>query len=142
MKTTLPRFTSKPLSAAFAALALSALVPMAAQAQAGTPAKAQAHTYPTAEVVFFVEACVAEHPGPRFEMISKCSCVLDKIASEVPFDDFDSMSTATKAFSIGGERGGYIRDVEIMTDDIKRFRGIQAAAKKGCFIKVEPPAPR
>ncbi|MBA3599121.1 MAG: hypothetical protein H0W40_17360 [Methylibium sp.] len=129
MNITLIRSARTLLPAALAALTLGA--PTAAQAQTGP------HNYPTSDRVFFVEACVAQHPGTRFEMISKCSCVLDKIAAKVPFNEFETMSTATNAFSIGGERGNYIRDVEMLTDEIKRFKEVQAAAKKGCFINVE-----
>lgn len=126
----LPRSARTLLPASLAALTLVALAPTAAQAQAAP------HNYPTADRVLFVEACMAQHPGTRFEMLSKCSCVLDKIAAKVPFTEFETMSTATNAFSIGGERGNYIRDVEMLTDEIKRFKQVQADAKKGCFIDV------
>ena len=53
-----------------------------------------------------------EHPGPQFEMLNKCSCAVDTIARDLPYDDFVTMSTATNANTIGGERGSYIRDVE------------------------------
>jgi hypothetical protein len=39
-----------------------------------------------------------------------------------------------KANSIGGERGGYIRDNEPLQKQIKRYRDMQASAKKQCFI--------
>ena len=70
-------------------------------------------------------------------MVAKCSCVLDKIAAEVSFDDFETMATATNANSIGGERGNAIRDAESMQTQIKRFRTLQTAAKKSCFINVD-----
>jgi hypothetical protein len=101
---------------------------------------AQANDYPTADRVLYVQACMVEHPGTRFEMLSKCSCALDQLASVLPFSDFDTMLTATNAMSIGGERGNTIRDTEVMTDQIKRFRELQIKAKRGCFINV-PDAP-
>ena len=120
--------------------ALRALLPAGAAllvltAFAG-PARA-ANDYPTLDRVVYVEACMAQHPGPRYEMLSKCSCALDKIASEVPFSEFETMSTATNANSIGGERGNEIRDTQVMQDEIKRFRTVQAKAKQSCFIQVE-----
>lgn len=101
---------------------------------------AQANDYPTADRVLYVEACMVQHPGPRFEMLSKCSCALDQMASQVPFSEFDTMQTATNAMSIGGERGNTIRDTEVMTAQIKRFREVQIKAKRSCFINV-PDAP-
>ena len=101
-------------------------------------AQAAKNDYPTTERVLYVHECMRQHPGNHFEMVSKCSCVIDKIADKVPFDDFEDMSTATNANSIGGERGNAIRDVAAMQDEIKRFRTLQAEAKKACFINTEP----
>ena len=102
---------------------------------AQTPA--QAHDYPTAERVVFVQACMRDHPGPHYEMLNKCACTLDTIAKDLPYDDFVDMSTATNANSIGGERGGAIRDVEPMQVLIRKFRQIQTAAMKSCLINLE-----
>jgi hypothetical protein len=116
-------------------LLLSAVAALFAVAASAAPERA--NDYPTLDRVVYVEACMAQHPGPHYEMLSKCSCALDKIASEVPFSDFETMTTATNANSIGGERGGEIRDTQAMQDEIKRFRTLQAKAKQSCFIKVE-----
>jgi hypothetical protein len=123
--TRLPRPARPALWAATALLCAFAQVP------------AQAHDYPTAERVVFVEACMRDHPGPHYEMLNKCSCTLDNIARDLPYDDFVDMSTATNANSIGGERGGAIRDVESMQVLIRKFRQIQIAAKKSCLINLE-----
>lgn len=104
------------------------------------PIAARAYDYPTSERVIYVEACMHDHPGGHYEMLNKCSCVLDTIAREVPYDDYVTMSTATNANSIGGERGSYIRDVEPLQVQIRKFRQLQAQARKSCFIA--PDAPR
>lgn len=118
-----------PLSRAARMLTASALV-LAAPA-------ALANDYPTIERVLYVERCMEQHRGPIFEMRNKCACTIDKLASQVPFAQYETMSTAADAFSIGGERGSYIRDTKVLTDEIKRFRELQTAAKKSCFINVE-----
>jgi hypothetical protein len=100
-------------------------------------APARAYDYPTADRVVFVQACMRDHPGPHYEMLNKCACTLDTIARDLPYDDFVDMSTATNANSIGGERGGAIRDVEPMQVLIRKFRQVQAAAKKSCMINLE-----
>jgi hypothetical protein len=100
-------------------------------------ARALAHDYPTADRVVYVQACMRDHPGPHYEMLNKCSCALDAIARDVPYDDFVDMSTATNANSIGGERGNSIRDVEPLQLMIRKFRQVQTAAKKGCLINLE-----
>lgn len=101
-------------------------------------AQAKGNDYPTAERVLYVEECMRQHPGPHFEMLNKCSCALDRIASEVPLDNFIEMNTASNANSIGGERGNTIRDTEQLQKDIRRYRQLQATAKKSCFIAGEP----
>jgi hypothetical protein len=103
------------------------------------PASVFGYDYPTADRVVYVQACMREHPGGHYEMLNKCSCVLDTIAREVPYDDYVTMSTAANATSIGGERGSYIRDTETLQVQIRKFRELQAGAKKGCFIALETP---
>jgi hypothetical protein len=79
-----------------------------------------------------------DHPGPHYEMVNKCSCVLDKLAQQLSYDDFTSMSTATNANSIGGERGNTIRDTETLQVEIRKYRKLLAEAKSGCFIGIGP----
>jgi hypothetical protein len=102
---------------------------------------AQAHDYPTVERVNYVQGCMREHPGPHYEMVNKCSCVIDRIAKTLPFDDYVTMNTATNANSIGGERGSYIRDVDALQQQIRKYRALQTQAKKSCLINLEG-APR
>ena len=97
-----------------------------------------AHDYPTADRVTYVEDCMQQHPGSKYEMLSKCSCTIDRLARDVPHDDFVNMSTAANATTIGGERGSIIRDTKQLQDQIKRFKTLQTAAKKSCFINTDP----
>jgi hypothetical protein len=99
---------------------------------------ALAYDYPTADRVTYVEECMRQHPGSSYEMLNKCSCVIDRLARDISHDDFVTMSTASNANTIGGERGNTIRDTQAMQDQIKRFRALQSTAKKGCFINSEP----
>lgn len=110
------------------------IVPWIAATLLALPACVQAHDYPTSERVVYVESCMRERPGSHYEMLNKCSCVIDAIAREVPYDDYVTMSTAANANSIGGERGSYIRDVEPLQVQIRKFRQLQAQARKTCLI--------
>jgi hypothetical protein len=98
--------------------------------------ESQTNNYPTNERVIFVQACMRDHPGGHYEMLNKCACAIDAVARELPFEAFTSMSTAANANSIGGERGSYIRDTELLQVDIRKFRALTAQAKKGCFINL------
>lgn len=100
-------------------------------------AAACANDFPTADRVLYVQECMRAHPGPQFEMINKCSCALDTLARDVKYDDYVTMSTIGKAMSIGGERGGAIRDVPSLEPQAKSYRERQAKAEKGCFINSQ-----
>jgi hypothetical protein len=97
-------------------------------------AAALANDFPTVDRVLYVQECLRANPGPNFEMVNKCSCALDALASEVRFDDYVEMTTIVNAVSIGGERGGTLRDNETIKPQIKRFRDLQAKVQKRCFI--------
>ena len=119
-------------------LAACILVATAA-AQAATAAKPAkpapgSNDFPTVDRVLYVQECMRNNPGPTFEMVNKCSCALDRLAGEVRFDDYVSMSTIGNAVSIGGERGGQLRDNESLKPHIARLREIQARVRKACLI--------
>jgi hypothetical protein len=98
---------------------------------------AAANDFPTVDRVLYVQECMRAHPGPQFEMTNKCACALDTLARDVKYDDYVAMSTVAKAMSIGGERGGAIRDAPALEPQAKRYRALQAKAEKSCFIGAE-----
>jgi hypothetical protein len=100
-------------------------------------AAACANDFPTVDRVLYVQECMRAHPGPQFEMANKCSCALDALARDVNYDDYVTMSTISKAISIGGERGGAMRDTPSFEPQAKRYRELQSRAEKGCFINSE-----
>lgn len=100
---------------------------------------ALANDFPTVDRVLYVQECMNGRSGSNFENVNKCSCALDALARELKYDDYVQISTASKANTIGGERGSYIRDTEMLQAQIKRFRELQDKARAGCFLG---PAPR
>lgn len=99
---------------------------------------ALANDFPTVDRVLYVQECMEGRPGPKFELVNKCSCALDALAREIKFEDYVQISTSAKATSIGGERGSYIRDTEMLQAQVKRYRELQAKAKTGCFLGPDP----
>lgn len=98
-------------------------------------AAARDNDFPTVDRVLYVQECMRSHPGGgHYEMVNKCACAQEHLAAEIRFEDYVSMSTAANATTIGGERGGYIRDNESLQDQIKRFRALQTRVKKACFV--------
>jgi len=95
---------------------------------------ALANDYPTSARVIYVQDCMRAHPGPYFEMVNKCSCAIDAFADEVKYDEYTTMQTISNGMSIGGERGGAIRDVAVLQPELKKYRELQQKVTKGCFI--------
>lgn len=120
-----------------AALAAFACALSGAAAAQSAPER---HDYPTLDRVRYVQQCMRDHPGPSYEMTSKCVCVVDALARQLTLDQFEEMSTALNANTIGGERGNNIRDADYLQKEIRQYRELQAKAKRGCFI--DPDAKR
>ncbi len=110
---------------------IAALLALAASA----PLSASAHDYPTVDRIEFVHMCQREYPDkPPHEMLYKCSCVIDKLAVELPYEEFVESSTAFYASSIAGERGQVIRNERVAKALADTFREQLGKARKGCFI--------
>jgi hypothetical protein len=100
-----------------------------------TSARAATNDYPTKDRVEYVLACARDSGIESYESIYKCSCVIDAIAARLSYDEYVEESTDANALSIGGERGEAVRAYEHGKEQAKKFRQIQAEARKGCFLK-------
>lgn len=115
------------------------LLSVLAMSGAATAAPAShINDFPTVDRVLYVQECMRAHPGPQFEMINKCSCSLDALATTVKYNDYVSVNTIIKAMSIGGERGGAVRDVPSYEPQVKHYKELLGKAEKGCFINSDP----
>lgn len=97
-----------------------------------------ANDFPTVDRVLYVQDCMRAHPGAYHEMVSKCSCALDRLAEQVKYEDYVTMSTVVNAMTIGGERGSELRDNETVKPQVTRYRELQAKVQKACFIAPAP----
>jgi hypothetical protein len=101
-------------------------------------APAQANDFPTVDRVLYVQECMKTHPGGYYEMVNKCSCALDRMAEQVKFDDYVTMVTVVNAITIGGERGGELRDNETLKPQVARYRELQTKVQQTCFLNAGP----
>jgi hypothetical protein len=91
--------------------------------------------YPTIERVQFVEFCVREHSDrPRQEMLYKCSCAMDKIIAQMPYEEYVDASTAYFAGQVAGERGVGVRESTVGHTLADRYRAAHRAAMKDCLV--------
>lgn len=96
---------------------------------------AVANDFPTVERVEYVLGCARDAQGSPRENVYKCSCVIDAIAAKMSYDEYVQLSTATNAFSIGGERGEVMRAYTGGKEMAGRYRKIQADARKSCMVR-------
>ena len=91
--------------------------------------------YPTIERVQFVESCVREHPERSHqEMLYKCSCAMDRIVAQMPYEEYVEASTAFLGGQIAGERGVGVRESTLGHALADRYRAVYRTALKDCMI--------
>ena len=98
------------------------------------PMTAQANDFPTASRVEYVFECMKNHDS-QYEYLYKCSCSIDAIAKQLPFNDYAELSTATRHQGLGGERGAEFRDPTLVKDMVKKYKQVEQIAADACFIK-------
>jgi hypothetical protein len=90
--------------------------------------------YPTSARVEFVQDCMGRSNG-QLANLYKCSCVIDKIATKLGYDDYVEASTFAHYSSLGGEGGGEFRDPELAKERAKLYRSVESDAYKSCGLK-------
>lgn len=98
------------------------------------PLAASANDFPTTSRVEYVLECMKNHDG-KYEYMYKCSCAIDRMASETPYTQFVEIATAQRNESLGGQRGAEFRDPAAVKDMVRKYREIQQRANDACFIK-------
>lgn len=99
---------------------------------AGTAGAQAVNDYPTSARADYVFVCMATN-GQTREMLDKCSCAIDQIASILPYQDFVSAETVLRMRQTVGERTGMFRQGAMMTDILGHYRRAEAEAEILCF---------
>ncbi|CAH2910462.1 MAG: FIG00453204: hypothetical protein [uncultured Paraburkholderia sp.] len=116
------------------ALATPLAIPLAFAAgdAPGATAPAGGYNYPTTGRVEYVLTCMDEN-GQDFANVYKCSCVIDRMATALPYDEFVDQSTFSRYATLGGEGGAEFR-VDHAKAQTKKFRTLQADAYRSCGL--------
>jgi hypothetical protein len=96
------------------------------------PAAAADVPYPTVTRVEYVLGCMVRN-GETGEAMYRCSCVIDRIASEVSLDDYDRIVTILRMRQVPGERTGVFRDTEWINAAMDAFAAVERDASRACF---------
>jgi len=100
---------------------------------AGFVPVAFAHDYPTADRVQYVLECMYRNGGSSV-YVYKCSCAIDAIAQKFTYDEWVDASTIARYQSMPGEGMGLFRDSDENRAKAKRYREVEADAKKTCNV--------
>lgn len=98
----------------------------------GTDAAAAPSEYPTAALADYVFGCMASN-GQSRQMLSRCSCSIDVIASIIPYKKYVQAETVLSLGQVPGERTGMFRDVPWLQEVVRDLRRAQAEAEIRCF---------
>jgi len=106
------------------------LCAIAALALLGAPAGA--NDYPTAARADYVFGCMASN-GQTQEMLNRCSCSIDVIASLLPYDRYVEAETVVRMRQVGGEKTVMFRDSAVAKETLAALKRAQAEAEIRCF---------
>jgi hypothetical protein len=110
---------------AVAPLCLAAVLPLAVPADA-------AGDYPTDAVVDYVLGCMRSN-GQSRDVLERCSCSIDVIASIVPYERYESAETFRRMSQMSGETSGLFRESAPAKAAGAELRRAQAEADIRCF---------
>lgn len=107
----------------------------------GVSSVVTANDYPTAERVEYVLNCLQDMGRNSMDDLQTCSCRIDFIASEMPFEEYTYAVTYDRNKRMTGEKGGIFRDNKAGKLFSKELKAAQDVAKSQCRQVVHIVAP-
>jgi hypothetical protein len=92
-----------------------------------------ANDYPTTARVEYVQDCIGRHGG-KLEDLYKCSCVIDRLAQKLTYDEFVEAATFAHYSTLPGEGGGIFRDTDTAKQKAKLYRTLESESQKACGL--------
>lgn len=117
----------RTMSAIFAMFVLAAPTSVAA-----VSAQDRYNDYPTAARADYVFACMAAN-GQTREMLDRCSCSIDEIASILSYETYLEAETVLSMRRVGGERMSFFRSSAMAEAMVAELKRAQAEAEIICF---------
>jgi hypothetical protein len=108
------------------------LVAMLVVAAAARAKAEDLNDYPTSARADYVFGCMKAN-GETQELLQKCSCSIDVIASIIPYDGYVSAETILSMSQVSGPVGSEFRSTEPARLALQDFRRAQAEAEIRCF---------
>jgi hypothetical protein len=95
--------------------------------------------YPTYDEAFYVLAC-QEMNGQNAEGLQKCSCAINAIEAQLPYEQYSDAALVFAMRQAGGESAALYWDTVAMKEIADRFIRAQTRANRQCFGRSGPPA--
>jgi len=111
------------------AISLSAIAIVCSSANARA---ADLNDYPTSARADYVFACMKAN-GETQDVLQKCSCSIDVLASVIPYDKYVAAETILSMSQVTGPVGAEFRSTESAKATLEDFRRAQAEAEVRCF---------
>jgi hypothetical protein len=111
---------------------LSAVVAASIVAAAPNVAAEDLNDYPTSARAEYVFGCMKAN-GETPELLQKCSCSIDVIASIIPYERYVTTETILSMSQVTGPVGSEFRSTEPARLALQEFRRAQAEAEIRCF---------
>ena len=89
-------------------------------------------TKASAAVVDYVLGCMRSN-GQTRDMLERCSCSIDVIASIIPYDRYVTAETVMSVSQVPGNLGTQFRSTEQAKSALNDLRRAQAEAEVRCF---------
>jgi hypothetical protein len=115
-----------------ALLRSGALVAILATAATARARAEDLNDYPTSARADYVFGCMKAN-GETQELLQKCSCSIDVIASIIPYDRYVTAETIMSMSQVTGPVGSEFRSTEPARVALQDFRRAQAEAEIRCF---------
>ena len=88
--------------------------------------------YPTPDEAFYVLACM-ETNGRDSDGLRKCSCAINAIEAQLPYQQYSEAVLVFAMRQAGGEKAAIYRDTAPMKEVADRFIRAQSMANRQCF---------
>jgi hypothetical protein len=97
--------------------------------------KAPKNDYPTSARVEYVQECIRRNGGNLADLY-KCSCVIDRLAEHLTYDEFVEAGTFARYSTLPGEGGGIFRDPDRAKEKAKLYRNLETEAYRACGLQT------
>ncbi|WP_218578337.1 hypothetical protein [Vineibacter terrae] len=93
---------------------------------------ARAGDYPTPVIVDYVIGCMASN-GETQDMLRRCSCSIDAIASIIPYETYEQAETIMRMQQTMGAQATLFRNTKALKVKVDELRLAQVEADFRCF---------